>query len=51
MTPRPLVVANWKMHKMLAETDAFARELLPLVAGETRVDVAIAPPFPALPRT
>ncbi len=44
----PLVAANWKMHKTLAEAGAFVRELLPLLAGASGVELAIAPPFPAL---
>jgi triosephosphate isomerase len=42
-----LIAANWKMHKTLAEAEAFARELLPLVAGAT-AEIAVAPSFVAL---
>ncbi|MDD9854380.1 MAG: triose-phosphate isomerase, partial [Deltaproteobacteria bacterium] len=44
---RPLLVANWKMHKSVAEAEAFAAALLPLLppAG---AELAIAPPFTAL---
>jgi triosephosphate isomerase len=44
---RPLIAANWKMHKTIAEAEAFARELLPLVAG-AGAEVAVAPSFVAL---
>ncbi|MDD9801850.1 MAG: triose-phosphate isomerase [Deltaproteobacteria bacterium] len=44
---RPLLVANWKMHKSVAEAEDFAAALLPLLppAG---AELAIAPPFTAL---
>jgi triosephosphate isomerase len=44
---RPLIAANWKMHKTIAEAEAFARELLPRVAGAS-AEVAVAPSFVAL---
>jgi triosephosphate isomerase len=44
---RPLIAANWKMHKTIAEAEAFARELLPLVRGAS-VEIALAPGFVAL---
>jgi triosephosphate isomerase len=47
MSRRPLIAANWKMHKTIAEAEAFARELLPLVAGAS-AEVAVAPSFVAL---
>ena len=43
-----LFAANWKMHKTVAETVAFARELAPLVKDVREVEIAIAPPFTAL---
>ncbi len=48
----PFVVANWKMNKTATEAEAFVagfRGLLP--APPPGVDLAIAPPFPALERT
>ena len=42
---RPLVVANWKMNKHLAEAMSYVRELGALLADERRVDVGIAPTF------
>jgi triosephosphate isomerase len=47
MKRRPLIVGNWKMHKTIAETRAFLRELCAasLPAG---VQIVVAPPFTAL---
>jgi triosephosphate isomerase len=42
-----LIVANWKMHKTIAEAEAFARELRPLI-GDASPEVAVAPSFVAL---
>jgi len=44
----PLVVANWKMHKTVAESLDFARALAPKLEGLRGVEVAVAPPFTAL---
>src|SRR5262245_56354988 len=43
-----LLVANWKLHKTLQESVAYARELGVLVRDFDNVDVAVAPPFTAL---
>jgi triosephosphate isomerase len=43
----PLIAGNWKMHKTVAEAEAFIQALLPRVAA-ARADVAICPPFTAL---
>lgn len=45
---RPLLVANWKMHKSAAEAEAFAAALLPLLPRQAGAELAIAPPFTAL---
>ena len=45
---RPVVAANWKMHKTIREAEAFVGAFLPRVAGLRAVDVVLAPPFPAL---
>jgi triosephosphate isomerase len=45
---RPILAANWKMHKTGAEAASFADAFLPLVADAGDVDVVIAPPFTAL---
>ncbi len=46
---RPILAANWKMHKTAAEAVAFVEAFLPLVKG-AEVDVVIAPPATALDR-
>jgi triosephosphate isomerase len=45
---RPILAANWKMHKTVAESVAFAKDFAPRVAGARDVDVVVAPPFTAL---
>jgi triosephosphate isomerase (TIM) len=50
---RPLVAANWKMHKLAAEAVAFVGELrrgLEVVDEQHRVDVVVFPSAPLLPR-
>jgi triosephosphate isomerase len=47
---RPILAANWKMHKTAADSVAFVEAFLPLVADAEGVDVVIAPPFTALDR-
>jgi triosephosphate isomerase len=46
-TRTPLLAANWKMHKTVAEAAAFVDALLPRIAA-TRHDVVICPSFLAL---
>lgn len=45
---KPLIVANWKMNKKIAEARAFCEEFLPLVKNVTDVDILICPPFTCL---
>jgi len=45
---RPILAANWKMHKTVAEAVAFVETFLPLVADADGVDVVLAPTFTAL---
>lgn len=45
---RPILAANWKMHKTIGEAVAFAKAFAPLVADVTGAEIVIAPPFPAL---
>jgi triosephosphate isomerase len=45
---RPLVIANWKMNKTVAETVVFLDAYKPLVASNSHVDSAVCPPFIAL---
>ncbi len=48
MSRTPLIAGNWKMHKTVAEAEAFIGALLPRVSTADGVDVAICPPFLAL---
>jgi triosephosphate isomerase len=44
----PFIAGNWKMHKTIAEAEAFIAATLPRVSTAEGVDVAICPPFVAL---
>ncbi len=44
----PLIAANWKMHKTVAEAEEFIAALLPQVSTADGVDVAVCPPFLSL---
>ncbi|MGB2710470.1 MAG: triose-phosphate isomerase [Conexibacter sp.] len=44
----PLIAGNWKMHKTVAEAEAFVQALLPRVSTADGVEVAICPSFLAL---
>jgi len=45
---KPLIAANWKMNKTIAETEEFINSFLPMVRDVTDVDIIIAPPFTSL---
>ncbi len=45
---RPILAANWKLHKTRAQARAFVDSFLPLVKDADSVDVVIAPVFTAL---
>jgi triosephosphate isomerase len=45
---RPIIAANWKMHKTVAEAEAFLAAFVPDVAGVAEVDIVVAPVFTAL---
>lgn len=45
---RPLIAANWKMHKTLRETEEYLRRLLQLIPEEPPVELAVFPSFTAL---
>lgn len=45
MTRRPLIAANWKMHKTTQEAKNFMSELLPKIADVKDCDVLICPPY------
>jgi triosephosphate isomerase (TIM) len=44
----PLIVGNWKMHKTVAQTTAFVREMRAQGVPRFDVDAVICPPFTAL---
>jgi triosephosphate isomerase len=44
----PFIAGNWKMHKTIAEAEAFIGALLPRVGAVEGVEVAICPPYLAL---
>ncbi len=44
----PMLAANWKMHKTVAEATAFTDAFLPLAAGVDDAEIVLAPPFTAL---
>jgi triosephosphate isomerase len=48
MSRVPFIAGNWKMHKTVAEAEAFVAGLLPRVATTDGVEVAICAPFTAL---
>jgi triosephosphate isomerase (TIM) len=47
MTRTPLIAGNWKMHKTVAEAEAFIQALLPRISSAD-ADVGICPPYSAL---
>src|SRR5260370_6496049 len=48
MSRTPLIAGNWKMHKTIAEAEAFIQGLLPRVSSVSGVDIAICAPFTAV---
>jgi triosephosphate isomerase len=44
----PLIAANWKMFKTVAEAVVFAKELRSLVKDLVDVEIVVAPPFTAI---
>jgi len=48
MTRTPFIAGNWKMHKTIAEAEAFIQALLPQVATADGVDIAICPSYLSL---
>jgi triosephosphate isomerase (TIM) len=45
---RPVIAGNWKMYKTQAETRAYFKAFLQLIAKSTHCDIIIAPPYTAL---
>ena len=44
----PFIAGNWKMHKTVADTVKYVKELRGLVKDITGVEIVVAPPFTAL---
>ncbi len=45
---RPIIAGNWKMHKTVDETVQFLNQLKEAIAGVSKVEVVVCPPFTAL---
>jgi triosephosphate isomerase (TIM) len=45
MNRTKLIAANWKMYKNPTQTREFFREFLPLIAGHTRDEIVVCPPY------
>ena len=45
MPRKKLIAADWKMYKTPDQAQAFFRDFLPMVAGHTRDEIAVCPPF------
>ncbi len=45
---RPIIAANWKMHKTVGETQAYISAFVPLVSDITDRDIILAPSFVSL---
>jgi len=45
MPRKKVMAANWKMYKNPAQTEAFFRDFLPMVAGHTRDEIVVCPPY------
>jgi triosephosphate isomerase len=44
----PIIAANWKMHKTIAEANAFMEVFVPAIADLSGVEAVVCPPFTAL---
>lgn len=49
MARTKLIAANWKMYKTPEQAGTFFEQFLPLVAGHTRDEICVCPPFVDLP--
>jgi triosephosphate isomerase (TIM) len=45
MSRKKIIAANWKMYKTPEQSRQFMEEFLPLVAGHSRDEIVICPPF------
>lgn len=48
MASKPLIVANWKLHKTIPEAVRFAMDLVKAFEGRAEADIVLSPPFTAL---
>jgi triosephosphate isomerase len=48
MASRPLIVANWKLHKTIPDAVRFATDLVKAFEGKTDADIVLSPPYTAL---
>jgi triosephosphate isomerase len=48
VTRTPVIAANWKMNKTIAEAESFIQALLPKVGAIDDVEIIICPPYTAL---
>ncbi|HYF26922.1 MAG TPA: triose-phosphate isomerase [Baekduia sp.] len=48
MSRKPLMAGNWKMHKTVAEAEAFVQGLLPRIYDSAHCDIALCVPYTAL---
>lgn len=46
---KPVMAANWKMHKTVLEAEKFVQEIKPLIADTKEVEVVLCVPFTLLP--
>jgi len=46
---KKLIAANWKMYKTPEQAQAFVSAFLPQVAGHTRDEIVLCPPFVSIP--
>ena len=44
----PMIAGNWKLYKTLGEATALLNELIPAVAGNSKVEIVVAPVYTAL---
>ena len=49
MARKPIIAANWKMHKGPAEAAEFIEEFENLIGGSSAVDIVLSPTFVSLP--
>ena len=48
MDRKPIMAANWKMHFITREAEAFVKDFLAGLDGQEALDIVIAPPFTLL---